>query len=244
MPKDDITGILIIGGIAAAGYFLYKNGNLQQWFPSLFGTSAAAQGSSQTTTTGSTGTTGSTSQQSTSAPGTTQQQSSSVPVLTVADAATLPYSSAITSDMINAVHDQLVTNFDAGQIPVIGGGSVLAFMLGWGGQASSATETVAGETYIFDGTNWNLQTQVKTIDACAGIPTGNFSAAISQGVWNATMAAFANALKIPQACQDQMQAQARDFANVKAATGMGNATRIPVGFIHNRGLSYRFRRPI
>jgi hypothetical protein len=82
--------------------------------------------------------------------------------LTVADAATYPYSSSIPAATIAALNPQLSTNLAGGQIPVIAGNSVLAYMLGWGGQASGATETTAAatggnETYTFDGTNWNYQ---------------------------------------------------------------------------------------
>lgn len=41
MSKQDFTPFLVIAGIGAAGYFLYSNGMLAQWFPSLFGVAAS-----------------------------------------------------------------------------------------------------------------------------------------------------------------------------------------------------------
>ena len=76
--------------------------------------------------------------------------------LTVADAATLPYNSAITAAQMSGVSSQLNANIQSGTIPQILGNSVLAFMLGWGAQAANTSKTIFGQTYIFDGTNWNL----------------------------------------------------------------------------------------
>lgn len=78
------------------------------------------------------------------------------PVLTVQNAATVPWSSAL-APQIAGIQSQLNQAFAGGQIPTIGGGSVLAYMLGWGGAASGSVQTVSGETYKFDGTNWTLQ---------------------------------------------------------------------------------------
>jgi hypothetical protein len=78
-------------------------------------------------------------------------------VLTAADAATFPYSSAITADQMNSISATINQQIQAGQIPTIAGGSVLAYMLGWGGLPSGTSKTVSGETYLFDGSNWNLQ---------------------------------------------------------------------------------------
>jgi hypothetical protein len=154
MAKDDMTGLLLLGGVAAAGYLLYTNGTLQSWFPSLFATTPATTPapSPPAATTPPATTANSQSTQPANSP--------SAPALTVQDAATFPYSSAVTAAQMQAIHDQLVTEFDAGQIPQIAGDSVLAYMLSWGGQPNGATETIAGETYTFDGTNWNLSTGV------------------------------------------------------------------------------------
>jgi hypothetical protein len=92
--------------------------------------------------------------------GVTQQQiapSASQPVLTAADAATFPYSGSVTSAQMNAISGTLDPQIQAGQIPQIAGGSVLAYMLGWGNASAGQSQTVYGETYTFDGTNWNLQ---------------------------------------------------------------------------------------
>jgi hypothetical protein len=80
----------------------------------------------------------------------------SAAVLTVQDAATFPYSSAVTAAQMNAINAALQTEIQAAQVPVIAGDSVLAFMLGWGGQPSGAMETVLGENYSYDGSNWHL----------------------------------------------------------------------------------------
>ena len=74
----------------------------------------------------------------------------------MADAATLPYNSAITAAQMSGVSSQLNANIQSGTIPQILGNSVLAFMLGWGAQAANTSKTIFGQTYIFDGTNWNL----------------------------------------------------------------------------------------
>jgi hypothetical protein len=42
MAKDGTTGVIMVAGIGAVGYYLYSSGMLAQWFPSLFGASAAA----------------------------------------------------------------------------------------------------------------------------------------------------------------------------------------------------------
>jgi len=77
--------------------------------------------------------------------------------LTVADAATLPYNSAITAAQMQAINAGIDAAIKSGTVPTIAGNSVLAFMLGWGAQAAQTSRTTAGQTYIFDGTNWNLQ---------------------------------------------------------------------------------------
>ena len=94
---------------------------------------------------------------------TTTAGSPSVPLtpvnttLTVADAATLPYNSAITAAQMQAINAGIDAAIQAGTVPMIGGNSVLAFMLGWGSQVAKSSRTISGQTYIFDGTNWNLQ---------------------------------------------------------------------------------------
>jgi hypothetical protein len=94
-------------------------------------------------------------------------------VLSVADAAVFPYSGSVTSAQINAIHDQLVTELQGGQIPQIAGGSVLAYMLGWGGAAAGAVQTVLGDTYKFDGSNWNLASAASSAGSGIGAFFGN-----------------------------------------------------------------------
>jgi hypothetical protein len=77
--------------------------------------------------------------------------------LTVADAAVLPYNSAITAAQMVSVQAGLDSALSSGTISQIAGNSVLAFMLGWGGLPAQTSRTSSGQTYIFDGTNWNLQ---------------------------------------------------------------------------------------
>lgn len=50
MARDDMTPLLILGGLGIAAYVLYQNGMLAQWFPSLFGTAAAPTTTPPTTT--------------------------------------------------------------------------------------------------------------------------------------------------------------------------------------------------
>jgi hypothetical protein len=161
---QDQTKTLIIVGIAAIGaWYLYEQGYLYQWtgIASLLPSGAATP--PVTTTAASTPLT-STPVTTTSVPVSStppsappaQAPPAPAQVLSVADAAVFPYSSSVTSAQINSIHDQLVTELQGGQIPQIGGGSVLAYMLGWGGAASGATQTVLGDTYKFDGSNWNL----------------------------------------------------------------------------------------
>lgn len=89
--------------------------------------------------------------------------------LTAADAATYPYSGAVTSDQMSSISQTLMPQLKAGQIPSIGGESVLAYMLGWGGLPAGTSKTVSGETYMYDGTNWNLQPAMAA--ATPAIPT-------------------------------------------------------------------------
>lgn len=77
--------------------------------------------------------------------------------LTVADAAQFAYSSSLPGSCITGLNPQLSTNLGQGQIQQINGNSVLAYMLGWGGATAGQTQTTGGDTYTFDGTNWNLQ---------------------------------------------------------------------------------------
>ena len=57
---------------------------------------------------------------------------------------------------MQAINAQVDQELQAGQVPQIGGNSVLAYMLSWGGATKGATKTVYGLLYTFDGTNWNL----------------------------------------------------------------------------------------
>jgi len=167
MAKDDNTGMFVLLGAGALVYILYSNGTLQSWFPSLFGAGATAPAVAPPAATPVATVPG--APPPTAPPSLPAPVGGSIPpanppaavvsplVLTVADAATLPYSTAISAAQITGVAPQLDTNLQSGQIPTIAGDSVLAFMLGWGAQAAGASETALGETYIFDGTNWNLQ---------------------------------------------------------------------------------------
>ena len=89
--------------------------------------------------------------------------------LTVADAATLPYNSAITAAQMQAINAGIDAAIQSGTVPTIAGNSVLAFMLGWGAQAAQTSRTTAGQTYIFDGTNWNLQPAVVGMSGYFGL---------------------------------------------------------------------------
>ena len=128
MNFKDILGIALVG---VGGYVLYE----------MFFAQPAPAVATQTTTPGSPG-----------VPATAANTT-----LTLADAAVLPYNSAITAAQMQGVQAQLNTNLQTGLIPQITGNSVLAFMLGWGGLPSGTSRSTLGETYIFDGTNWNLQ---------------------------------------------------------------------------------------
>jgi hypothetical protein len=58
---------------------------------------------------------------------------------------------------MQAISAQVDQELQAGQIAQIAGGSVLAYMLGWGGGTKGNSKSVYGLTYNYDGTNWNLQ---------------------------------------------------------------------------------------
>lgn len=123
----DVLGLLLLG---VGGYFVYE----------YFFAPAAAPVATQTTTAGSPPT-----------------PASTAATLSVQNAATLPYNSAITSAQMQAINSAVDQNIQGGQVPVIAGNSVLSFMLGWGGASAGASKQAFGETYNFDGTNWNLQ---------------------------------------------------------------------------------------
>lgn len=110
--------------------------------------------------------------------------------LTAADAAQYPYSGTVTSDQMNSISQTLMPQLKAGQIPTIGGGSVLAYMLGWGGLPAGTSKTVSGETYVYDGSNWNLQpAMAATAPATPSLPA--LSAALQK-------AAGANSFTVSQ----------------------------------------------
>lgn len=160
--RTDLTPFLLLGGVAVVGYVLYQNGTLAQWFPSVFGTALPSTGGTTTT------------QPTAAAPAapagsgvTTQQtgtgqppgaQPTGAPGLTAADAATFPYSGAVTAAQMTSISQTLTPQLDAGQIPLIGGNSVLAYMLGWGNQPSGAIEQIPGTNYSyqFTGSSWIL----------------------------------------------------------------------------------------
>lgn len=94
------------------------------------------------------------------------------PSLSVADAAVFPYSSSVTAVQMQNIHDALVTELQGGQIPTIAGNSVLAYMLGWGGVPAGTSRTTVGDTYVYDGANWNLQTWLPKKGLSAYMTTG------------------------------------------------------------------------
>jgi nucleoid-associated protein YgaU len=82
--------------------------------------------------------------------------------VTAQAASTTTYNqNTVTSGNMDDIHDQLVSMIQNGQVPTIDGGSVTAYMLGWG--SSGGTQTVLGQTYNFDGSNWQLQTAANNI---------------------------------------------------------------------------------
>ncbi len=87
-------------------------------------------------------------------------------VLTSQNASTATYDpTTITSDDMTGIHDALVSLIQSGSVSNINGNSVTAYMLGWGGAASGTSQTILGQTYTFDGANWNLQVQTPAIAA-------------------------------------------------------------------------------
>jgi hypothetical protein len=128
MNVKDILGVALIG---VGGYVLYE----------MFFATPAPAVATATTTAGSPAVAATTANTN----------------LTVADAAVLPYNSAITSAQMQAINAGIDAAIQSGSVPQIAGNSVLAFMLGWGGLPAQTSRTTSGQTYIFDGTNWNLQ---------------------------------------------------------------------------------------
>jgi hypothetical protein len=161
MADSTTKDIIVWGGAAVLLWYLYEQGYLASW-TGLTALAPTPTSTVSTTTTAPVTTT--TSSPSLPTPPTTTPAAPTPPAtptpaasLTVADAATYPYSSAVTAAQMNSINAQLQTELGAGQIPTINGDSVLAYMLGWGGAAGGASKTVLGDTYTFDGTNWNLQ---------------------------------------------------------------------------------------
>lgn len=166
----DKNKLVILGGLGVLGYFAYTQGWLSQFFGSAAMPSSGGGGGSVQ------------------------------PVLTAADAAVFPYSGSVTAAQMNAISSTLQSQIAAGQIPQIAGNSVLAYMLGWGGLAAGTSKTTSGETYVFDGTNWNLgavapstpaTTQTATVtkkalsDALTAWATSNgYGAQLSVSQWN------------------------------------------------------------
>lgn len=134
MKASNLVGLGVLG---FGGYYLAKQ---MGWF-SAGGPFTGVTGSSSTTATAGTST------------------AAQAPVLTAADAATFPYSGSVTPDQMNAIGATINQQIAAGQIPSIAGGSVLAYMLGWGGLPAGTSKTASLETYTFDGSNWILQPQ-------------------------------------------------------------------------------------
>jgi hypothetical protein len=84
-------------------------------------------------------------------------QSAATQSLTAQDANTFLYTSSVTPAQMQALSGQLNQEIQAGQVQQILGTSVLAYMLGWGGASAGQSKSTQGQTYTFDGTNWNLQ---------------------------------------------------------------------------------------
>ena len=81
-------------------------------------------------------------------------------LLTPQNASTTSYNPSISGADMTGVHDELVSLIQSGQVPTIDGGSVTAYMLSWGGL--NTAQTVLGQTYTFDGSNWQLQADTET----------------------------------------------------------------------------------
>ncbi len=147
------TGEIV--GLGIAGLGVWWLGSQYNWF-GLFGTPATAAPVTPTSSPAATtpATPISTPNPTPTTPVTITPPASTA-ALTVADAATLAYNSGITQAAMAAINSQVDANLQAGIIPIIGGNSVLAYELGWGGAAKGVSETVLGQTYTFDGTNWN-----------------------------------------------------------------------------------------
>jgi hypothetical protein len=181
----DSKGLLIFGGVAAGLYFLYEylssscpgsSAGLCPIYNDIFGTTAAAtsappQTPAPTPLTAAQQAAVTAASQQTSPPQSTTNptpitqvavtppvQSPAAQVLTAQDADSFAYISSITPAQMQAINTQVDAELQAGQVPQIGGNSVLAYMLSWGGAAQGTIKTVYGLTYNFDGTNWNLQT--------------------------------------------------------------------------------------
>jgi hypothetical protein len=86
-----------------------------------------------------------------------------VTTVTALTASTTPYDTTVSQGNMTSIHDQLVSMIQAGQVPAIDGNSVTAYMLGWGGAASGSSQTILGQTYNFDGINWDLQQQAPLV---------------------------------------------------------------------------------
>jgi hypothetical protein len=138
----DKQPILILGGLGVLGYFAYTQGWLAGFLPGASSPAGIPPGGAVSPVV---------------PPGVTVPPATPPPTLTAADAAAYPYSGSVTPDQMKAIGATLNPQIAAGQIPQIAGGSVLAYMLGWGGASTGASKTTSGETYTFDGANWNLQ---------------------------------------------------------------------------------------
>jgi hypothetical protein len=144
--QSNIIGdVLVWGAVAVGAYFLYE------WYLSTAvpatptptpSPTGAGSGSTGNTATGGSSTTPS------------AQQSAATTVLTLTNITSLPYSGSITDDP--ALNAQLDTELQNGQVKTIAGNSFASFNLGWGNGVKGATKSIYGQTYTFDGTNWNL----------------------------------------------------------------------------------------
>jgi hypothetical protein len=213
----DQQKLLILGGLGVLGYFAYTQG----WFSQFLGVASSAPSG------GAGGT----------------QPATQQPVLTAADAAVFPYSGSVTAAQMNAISSTLQSQIAAGQIPQIAGNSVLAYMLGWGGLPTGTSKTASGETYVFDGTNWNLQT-----GAVSGPPASDLAKTLENASrayggplltvsqWNWVMNNITNpgsvAAQLPQFGDTPIDAAS--YVRARTASGAGMSGLIPIENIHRR----------
>jgi hypothetical protein len=69
----------------------------------------------------------------------------------------LTYDTGVTSAQMNAIHDSWVAKITTGMVTNISSGSVLAYMLSWGGLPEGTTRTVGNTTYTLSKGIWVMQ---------------------------------------------------------------------------------------